>query len=354
MLSAGGAVLAATAGVLGGDLNALVPSAPPALLAPISEDGRVGWTCAAERAARARSAHEAELPAPNADVPRPLLPLVLLLGLLPLAAQAQTYGLPTPSRARPIPPRCAGSPASARSTSASGAGWTPRRAAPGTPPRGVPARGRARPARAQGLDRALRLGPGAGPRRPARRGDGPARRGAAARPRLRRRGRQPDLAGARSGRRPARPRRRRPLRPHRPRRRARSLRAARWPRCAAATWASRGASSAPCWAATRPTRWRTTTSAWSSCAAATSRPRRPSSARGRARAGLRPGPLRAGRGADPGRAARRRRARARPDPGRRGRSDPARAGRRAAGGAALMRVLVVEDHLEIARGIAPC
>ncbi len=32
--------------------------------------------------------------------------------------------------------------------------------------------------------------------------------------------------------------------------------------------------------------------------------------------------------------------------------DPARAGRRAAGGAALVRVLVVEDHLEIARAIA--
>lgn len=61
MLSAGGAVLAQTSGVLGG-LDALVPSAPPALLAPISEDGRVGWTCEAERAARARSAREAELP----------------------------------------------------------------------------------------------------------------------------------------------------------------------------------------------------------------------------------------------------------------------------------------------------
>lgn len=62
MLSAGGVVLAAGSGVLGMDLDALVPSAPPALLAPISEDGRVGWTCTAERAARARSPREAELP----------------------------------------------------------------------------------------------------------------------------------------------------------------------------------------------------------------------------------------------------------------------------------------------------
>ncbi len=62
MLSAGGVVLAESTGVLGGGLDALVPSAPPALLAPISEDGRVGWTCVAERAARARTPREAELP----------------------------------------------------------------------------------------------------------------------------------------------------------------------------------------------------------------------------------------------------------------------------------------------------
>lgn len=40
-----------------------VPSDPPALLAPISEDGRVGWSCPAEKAARATTVRDAELPA---------------------------------------------------------------------------------------------------------------------------------------------------------------------------------------------------------------------------------------------------------------------------------------------------
>jgi hypothetical protein len=62
MLSAGGVVLAGSGGMLGADLDALVPSAAPSLLAPISEDGRVGWSCTAERAARARSPRDAELP----------------------------------------------------------------------------------------------------------------------------------------------------------------------------------------------------------------------------------------------------------------------------------------------------
>jgi hypothetical protein len=39
------------------------PSDPPALLGPITESGRTGWDCAPERAARARQASGAELPA---------------------------------------------------------------------------------------------------------------------------------------------------------------------------------------------------------------------------------------------------------------------------------------------------
>jgi hypothetical protein len=40
-----------------------VPSAAAGLLGPITESGRTGWECAPERAARARTAHAAGLPA---------------------------------------------------------------------------------------------------------------------------------------------------------------------------------------------------------------------------------------------------------------------------------------------------
>jgi len=40
----------------------LRPSAQPALLAPISESGRIGWACKPEKAAEAATARDAELP----------------------------------------------------------------------------------------------------------------------------------------------------------------------------------------------------------------------------------------------------------------------------------------------------
>lgn len=40
----------------------LTPSAAPALLGPITAEGRKGWDCKPERAAAAMHAHEAELP----------------------------------------------------------------------------------------------------------------------------------------------------------------------------------------------------------------------------------------------------------------------------------------------------
>ena len=45
-----------------GDPTTLVPSAAPGLLGPITEAGRIGWSCAPEREARARTATEAGLP----------------------------------------------------------------------------------------------------------------------------------------------------------------------------------------------------------------------------------------------------------------------------------------------------
>jgi hypothetical protein len=42
--------------------GALAPSAPPALLGPITEAGRKGWACKPEQAASASRAHDAELP----------------------------------------------------------------------------------------------------------------------------------------------------------------------------------------------------------------------------------------------------------------------------------------------------
>lgn len=61
------AVAACAGGAMGaelvlGDPAALVPSAPPALLGPITENGRTGWDCAPERAARAHTAAAAGLP----------------------------------------------------------------------------------------------------------------------------------------------------------------------------------------------------------------------------------------------------------------------------------------------------
>lgn len=41
----------------------MAPSAAPTLLGPITEAGRTGWACAPERAAAAKHAREAELPA---------------------------------------------------------------------------------------------------------------------------------------------------------------------------------------------------------------------------------------------------------------------------------------------------
>jgi hypothetical protein len=48
--------------------GALTPSAAPALLGPISADGRVGWECKPERAAAAAPWRQAELPA-DARIP---------------------------------------------------------------------------------------------------------------------------------------------------------------------------------------------------------------------------------------------------------------------------------------------
>ncbi len=44
------------------DPASLVPSAPPALLGPITESGRTGWDCAPEHAATARTATGVGLP----------------------------------------------------------------------------------------------------------------------------------------------------------------------------------------------------------------------------------------------------------------------------------------------------
>ncbi len=44
--------------------GALVPSAAPALLGPITEGGRVGWACKPEQAAGAGTWQNAELPGP--------------------------------------------------------------------------------------------------------------------------------------------------------------------------------------------------------------------------------------------------------------------------------------------------
>jgi len=44
--------------------GALQPSAAPALLGPIAENGRVGWACKPEKAAGASAWQDAELPRP--------------------------------------------------------------------------------------------------------------------------------------------------------------------------------------------------------------------------------------------------------------------------------------------------
>jgi hypothetical protein len=42
--------------------DALMPSEPPALLAPITQAGRKGWACKPEQAAASAERHEAALP----------------------------------------------------------------------------------------------------------------------------------------------------------------------------------------------------------------------------------------------------------------------------------------------------
>ncbi len=91
----------------------------------------IGLLPLAAQSSDLRSAREADCPAPNADVLRPLVCWSCCSGCCRWRRRPRPTGCRPPSRARPIPPRCAGSPASARSTSASGAAWTPRPAAPG-------------------------------------------------------------------------------------------------------------------------------------------------------------------------------------------------------------------------------
>ncbi len=47
----------------------LTPSAAPALLAPITSAGRIGWECKPERAAAAAPWRQAELPSDRAGAP---------------------------------------------------------------------------------------------------------------------------------------------------------------------------------------------------------------------------------------------------------------------------------------------
>lgn len=60
--SAAGIAVAAES-LLDSTSAAVLPSEPPGLLPPITAEGRVGWACEAERAARAMSARDAHLPA---------------------------------------------------------------------------------------------------------------------------------------------------------------------------------------------------------------------------------------------------------------------------------------------------
>lgn len=67
LLAAALAVAASVGAALGAELvtsdpGALLPSEPAGLLGPITEDGRTGWNCLPERAARSRDAVAARLP----------------------------------------------------------------------------------------------------------------------------------------------------------------------------------------------------------------------------------------------------------------------------------------------------
>ena len=59
---AASAGVAAAADLATGDSSTLASSDLPALLGPITEGGRVGWSCPPERAARSERADTADLP----------------------------------------------------------------------------------------------------------------------------------------------------------------------------------------------------------------------------------------------------------------------------------------------------
>jgi hypothetical protein len=63
LAAAGGVALSAEASLEDLGRSQLGPSAFSELLGPITESGRVGWDCAPEHAARARTARAAGLPA---------------------------------------------------------------------------------------------------------------------------------------------------------------------------------------------------------------------------------------------------------------------------------------------------
>jgi hypothetical protein len=59
---AGGAALAGTTSLEDSLAGALLPSAAPPLLGPITSSGRKGWDCLPERAAAAQHWQDAQLP----------------------------------------------------------------------------------------------------------------------------------------------------------------------------------------------------------------------------------------------------------------------------------------------------
>lgn len=63
-VAAGGVALAGTTSLEESLAGALLPSAAPPLLGPITSSGRKGWDCLPERAAAAPHWHDAELPPP--------------------------------------------------------------------------------------------------------------------------------------------------------------------------------------------------------------------------------------------------------------------------------------------------
>jgi hypothetical protein len=62
-LACGSAAVAAIGSLDDAVAEQLTASADPPMLGPITSAGRVGWACKPERAAGARAAREAELPA---------------------------------------------------------------------------------------------------------------------------------------------------------------------------------------------------------------------------------------------------------------------------------------------------